>query len=270
MTELLSSAKNSNNFLREIEKNVHNEELLSRIINLSSRNDKERSTMVIQNVESTTRNAFQFHVFSKPQKISKSNLTEIKEDIKEIDEKKKLEEIIKVPNSAKNNLNSFKKINENIVNAHYFVKTQDYYREVVAEKFKIEIILRKELIEVAEKLFLKKLEKKYAEEDLNKVLSQMQMLKEEYLNEVEDYKDKVRKLKNTFKNLIREMKDKEKELFNFDNIVSEHHSHPKEAGYGQFTGNLTLHPSKATTSPDKSNTTNLHHKGTLLFITFRN
>ena len=134
MTKLaLSSSINSASFINNL-KNSNSQDFYNKIQNLYTRTDKERGAMVLQNTHNTTRNSFNFRVFSPVNK--RESLKTVLED-----HNKKLNQIIKVSNCSVPDSN--RKINENLVtNVNNFeMKTLEFYREVVTDKSKIESIL---------------------------------------------------------------------------------------------------------------------------------
>jgi len=222
----LSSSVNSTNFLNQLRNSCNNEVLQKQMHNLYTRNDKERGAMLIQSVEPTTRGAFNFSVFSptlspykSPNKVIKdfksfditgnkqeSNINQIFDDEnkKNFDSRKKLNEIIKVSNETDNRDDTNRKISLNLMtdDSNYHIKNQEFYREVVLEKSKIENILRKELVEVAEKLYLKKIERNKALEDLTVCTRSLHKIKEDFMAIKDSFDTQVRKLSIQLQNSL--------------------------------------------------------------------
>ena len=207
MTKLvLSSSINSANYLNRLRNTVNNENLNSKIQNLFLRNDKERGAMVLHNVEPTTKAAFNFQVFLEKYKdrtnVEKNGGKRHESILNSVDDTRKLQEILQVSNSSDNKADESRKISENIMNnpLNHHIRNQEFYRSVVAEKSKIENILRKELLDVAEKLHLRKYDRNKALDEIASVVIRLNKLKVEFLETKESHDKKILSLGATLIN----------------------------------------------------------------------
>jgi len=188
-------------------------------------NEKEKNTMIMQNIHQTSRRSFNFNVFDSIP-FNKNIITilddtnKLRDKIKSPAKKKVDNEIFDLKmdkNNKKNDKNiydSSKEIDlsskgynnlqqetkEDQEESTQFFQTQGYYREIISEKAKVENILRKEIIEIAEKLYIKKLDKANANEDLSYSLIKMSKINEELRIIRDQYEISSKELTNTINN----------------------------------------------------------------------